>query len=262
MSLCRIALCVRYDGSGYHGWQIQKGLVTLQGTLERALTFVAAHPINTVCAGRTDAGVHASGQVIHFDTEALRSEHAWKFGANSNLPGDISVVWAKEVSSDFHARFSAKARRYRYVLYNHDVRPAILRNAVGWWYRELDEERMQQAAHYLIGEHDFSSFRGAGCQSHSPFREIIQLEIRRVRHMVIIEVLGNAFLLHMVRNIAGVLVAIGSGDRPPEWAKEVLDARDRTQAGITISPAGLYLVDVEYPGTFELPRIPLGPFFL
>lgn len=262
MTLHRTALCVRYDGSAYHGWQIQKGLVTLQSTLERALSSVADHPVNVICAGRTDAGVHATGQVVHFDTEAVRSDHAWQFGANSNLPADISVVWAQQVPHDFHARFSAISRRYRYVLYNSEVRPAILRQAVGWWYRELDEERMQQAANALIGTHDFSSFRGAGCQSHSPVRNILQLEVRRVRHMIIIDVLGNAFLLHMVRNIAGVLVAVGSGDRSPEWVQEVLQARDRTQAGITISPAGLYLVDVEYAADFGLPRIPLGPFFL
>lgn len=258
----RIALGIRYDGNGYHGWQIQKELVSIQETLEQALGVVANHSVSTTCAGRTDAGVHATAQVVHFDTHVTRSEHAWKAGANSNLPEDIRVVWAKEVRADFHARFSAKARRYRYVLYNQDVRPGILRNAVGWWYRELDVEKMQEGANFLLGQHDFSSFRGGGCQSRSPWREIFQLEVRRVRHMVIIEVLGNAFLLHMVRNIAGVLIAIGSGDEPPIWAEQVLMARDRKQGGVTISPAGLYLVDVEYPAEFELPRMPLGPFFL
>ncbi len=262
MTIKRIAMCLRYDGSKYHGWQVQKSLITVQQVVERAISFVAAHPVHTYCSGRTDAGVHATSQIIHFETESVRSDHAWVFGANSNLPADVSVVWAKEVDQDFHARFSAVARRYRYILYNHETRPGILRNSVGWWYRPLDEQIMHQAAQYLLGEHDFSSFRGAGCQSKSPVRTIHQLDVRRVRQMVILEVQANAFLLHMVRNLAGVLVAIGSGDKPPEWASEVLAAKDRRRAGVTISPAGLYLVEVDYPSGAELPRVPIGPFFL
>ena len=258
----RMALALRYDGTAYHGWQVQNNLKTVQKTLEQALSRVADHPVTVTCAGRTDAGVHASAQVVHFDTEAKRSDYSWVFGTNSNLPHDISVLWVKSVSSQFHARFSAMARRYRYVLYNHEIRPGILRNAVGWYHRPLDEKRMQEAATHLIGEHDFSSFRGADCQAKSPIRTVHEIEIYRVRRMLVIEIQANAFLLHMVRNVAGVLVAIASGDRPPEWAKAVLTAYDRRQAGMTISPRGLYLVEVSYPLEFKLPRMPLGPFFL
>ncbi len=258
----RIALALRYDGTAYHGWQVQENLRTVQSVVERALSAVADHPISVVCAGRTDAGVHASAQVIHFDTFAERSEKAWVFGGNSNLPQDVSVVWAKHVEDDFHARYSATARRYRYVIYNHDVRPGILRKAIGWYYRPLDEKRMQSGAAHLLGEHDFTSFRGTDCQSNTPMRRVYQIEIFRLRHMVVIEVQANAFLQHMVRNIVGVLLAIGSGERPPEWTKEVLEARDRCKGGVTVHPNGLYLVEVTYPPTFRLPRIPLGPFFL
>jgi len=258
----RMVLALRYDGTAYHGWQVQNNLKTVQKTLEQALSRVADHPVTVTCAGRTDAGVHASAQVVHFDTEAERSDYSWVFGTNSNLPHDISVLWAKSVSSQFHARFSAMARRYRYVLYNHQIRPGILRNAVGWYHRPLDEKRMQEAATHLIGEHDFSSFRGADCQAKSPIRTVHEIEIYRVRRMLVIEIQANAFLLHMVRNVAGVLVAIASGDRPPEWAKAVLTAYDRRRAGMTISPRGLYLVEVSYPPEFKLLRMPLGPFFL
>lgn len=258
----RIALGIRYDGSAYHGWQIQEGLTTVQGSVERALSAVADHPIVVTCAGRTDAGVHATAQVIHFDTEAYRSDYSWVFGANSNLPHDISVLWAKPVSDEFHARYFATARRYRYVLYNHEIRPGILRESVGWYYKPLDEKRMKAAAEHLLGEFDFSSFRGAGCQSKSPVRRIHQIEIFRIRRMLVIEIQANAFLLHMVRNIVGVLIAIGSADRKPEWAKEVLEACDRSKGGVTISPNGLYLVEVSYPPEFKLPRTPMGPFFL
>ena len=258
----RIALGVRYDGAAYHGWQSQENLTTVQGMVESALSFVANHQVNVVCAGRTDAGVHASAQVIHFDTKSYRDDHSWVYGANSNLPQDISILWAKPVDQTFHARFSAVARRYRYVVYNHDIRPGILRRSIGWYYKQLDAKRMQDAAEHLLGKHDFSSFRGAGCQAKNPDRLIHQIEIYRIRRMLVIEVQANAFLLHMVRNIVGVLVEIGSGAKPVGWAREVLDARDRTKAGMTISPNGLYLVEVTYPMEFKLPRVPLGPFFL
>jgi len=258
----RIAFCVRYDGARYHGWQNQEGLQTIQGALEKALSFVADHPVAIVGAGRTDAGVHASGQVAHFDTQANRDDHAWVFGANSNLPSDISVVWAKHVWQNFHARYSALTRRYRYIIYNHEIRPGILRHAVGWYYRLLDEARMKEAGQYLLGEHDFSAFRGSECESHSPMREVFEVDVVRYRRMVVIDVCANAFLLHMVRNIVGVLVAIGSGERPPEWAKEVLESRDRRRAGVTFQSHGLYLVEVKYPEEFDLPSAPTGPFFL
>lgn len=258
----RIALGIRYDGTAYHGWQVQEELKTIQRSVELALSAVANHPVAVICAGRTDAGVHASAQVIHFDTHSYRSDYSWVFGANSNLPQDISVLWAKPVTQDFHARYSATARRYRYVLYNHEIRPGILRQAVGWHYRPLDERLMQQGAKYLLGEHDFSSFRGAGCQAKNAVRTIYSIEIFRIRRMLVVEIQANAFLLHMVRNIVGVLLAIATGVQPPEWAKTVLEARDRQQGGITISPNGLYLVEVNYPPEFKLPRMPIGPFFL
>ena len=259
----RIALGVRYDGSAYHGWQVQDRVSTIQQQVERALSVVADQPIMVVCAGRTDAGVHASGQVLHFDTMAYRSNHAWIFGVNNNLPYDISITWAKEVDESFHARYGAFTRRYRYVIYNHEIRPAILHKAIGWYFRPLDEKRMQAAAQFLLGEHDFSSFQGAGCQSKTPMRTIFQIEIFRIRRMVVIEVQANAFLLHMMRNIVGVLVAIGSGKKEPKWADGVLRARDRQQRrGVTVSLNGLYLVEVTYSTEFKLPRTPLGPFFL
>ncbi|QTS84086.1 tRNA pseudouridine(38-40) synthase TruA [Coxiella endosymbiont of Amblyomma nuttalli] len=260
--MSRIALGICYDGSAYHGWQAQDGLDTVQQQLERALSMVADQPIVVACAGRTDAGVHASGQVLHFDTTAYRSNHAWIFGVNSHLPHDISVTWAKEVNEHFHARYGAFARRYRYVIYNHQIRPAILYQAIGWYFRPLDEKRMQIAAQFLLGEHDFSSFQGAGCQSKTPMRVIFQIEIFRIRCMVVIEVQANAFLLRMMRNITGVLVAIGSGEKEPKWAEHVLKAKDRQQGGVTVSPNGLYLVEVSYPYKFKLPQTPLGPFFL
>jgi tRNA pseudouridine38-40 synthase len=262
MILQRIALGIRYDGSAYHGWQSQDDLPTVQRSIERALGVVANHTVSVSCAGRTDAGVHATCQVVHFDSHANRTEHAWVFGANSNLPSDITVRWAKPVPHEFHARHSAQGRRYRYLLLNQDVRPGILRNAVGWYYRHLDESKMHEAAQHLIGEHDFSAFRGAGCQSKTPMRRIFEITVLRRASMIILEVHGNAFLLHMVRNIAGVLMEIGAGAKPPIWAKEVLETRDRKQAGMTISPKGLYLVDVDYPELFSIPKMPLGPFFL
>ena len=262
METRRIALGVRYDGSRYHGWQEQIDLDTVQGRLERALSRVANHSINVTCAGRTDAGVHASGQVVHFNSDADRSDYSWVFGANSNLSHDISVTWAKTVSHDFHARFSATARRYRYVLFNHSVRPGILRHAVGWYYRPLDEAAMHEAGQYLLGEHDFSAYRGAGCQAKTPHRTIYEFSVNRYRRMIVIEILANAFLLHMVRNIGGVLIAVGSGDKPAVWAKEVLESRDRQSAAVTVAPNGLYLVDVDYPDEFDLPKNPIGPFFL
>ena len=212
--------------------------------------------------GRKDGGVHASAQVVHFDTEASRTERAWVFGANSNLPQNITVSWAKEVPREFHARFSAVSRTYRYLLCNQSVRPGIFQKAVGWCHKTLDLECMRMAAEYLIGENDFSAYGGAGCQATHAIRTIHHLTIEKQGQLIVIEVKANAFLLHMVRNIVGVLVAIGQGDQDPAWALAVLNSRDRKAAGVTSRPNGLYLVKVDYPAHFNLPKTPKGPFFL
>lgn len=258
----RIALSVCYDGSRYHGWQYQEEVSTVQQTVECAVSRVADQPVTLICAGRTDAGVHATGQVVHFDTEVDRTEHAWMFGTNSNLPADISISWAKIIPSDFHARFSATARTYRYVLCNQTVRPGIFHKAVSWHFKPLNTERMQMATQYLLGEHDFSAFRGSACQAQHAVRTIHHLSVKRQGRLIIIEVTANAFLLHMVRNIVGVLLAIGEGEKEPAWALEVLQSCDRRCGGITSSPNGLYLVQVDYPDHFMLPKTPKGPFFL
>lgn len=259
----RIALGVEYDGSRYHGWQMQDATVdSVQARLDLAVSRVADHPVTVVCAGRTDAGVHATGQVVHFDTPAVRDMRAWTRGVTTHLPADIAVRWAMVVREDFHARFSAFARRYRYVILNEPVRPAILGRHVSWDYRPLDVARMQQAAMHLVGEHDFSSFRAAGCQSRTPMRYLSELDVSRHGSLVVIEVRANAFLHHMVRNITGALTEVGCGRQEPGWAADLLAARDRRLAPATAPPYGLYLVQVEYPEHFGIPRETPGPFFL
>lgn len=250
----RVALGVEYDGSGFRGWQAQQpGTRTVQTALEQALSKVANHPVRVVCAGRTDAGVHGLGQVAHFDTSAARSERAWILGGNAHLPLDVSLNWARETPEDFHARFSALARRYRYVILNQPQRSALWRQRAAWHYRPLDAEPMHRAGQALIGEHDFSSFRAAECQARHPIRAIHEITVRRQGDHVLLEVEANAFLHHMVRNIAGVLMAIGAGDRPVEWAQQVLEQRDRTRAGVTAPAEGLYLLAVRYPERYGLP---------
>lgn len=258
----RVALALSYDGSRYHGWQHQEEVNSVQQTLEHALSRVANHPVTVMCAGRTDAGVHATTQIVHFDTDAQRTTRSWVFGANSNLPSDVSVMWAQETTADFHARFSAFARTYRYIICNQPVRPGIFQKAVGWHYKTLDVDRMQEATHYLLGEHDFSAFRGSGCQAKHAVRTIHSLSVKRQGRMIVIEVRANAFLLHMVRNIVGVLKEIGEGEKNPVWAKVVLESRDRKRASVTSAPNGLYLVQIDYPDHFNLPKLPKGPFFL
>ena len=251
----RIAAIVEYDGSAFCGWQLQDDVRTAQGDIEHALATVANEPIRVITAGRTDTGVHAAGQVIHFDTSALRSGRSWVRGANSNLANDIALLWAEEVDPEFHARFSATGRHYQYVIFNRSVRPTFLQKHVTWEYRPLDIERMRIAAGYLIGTHDFSSYRTVHCQAKDPVRELRALDISRRGDYVLLHVYANAFLHHMVRNLAGVLMAIGAREHEPEWAKEVLEARDRTRGGITAPADGLYLSAVEYPGHFKIPQL-------
>jgi len=256
MKTTRIALGVEYDGRPFCGWQVQKGnLPTVQGSLEVGLSRVADEPIKVVCAGRTDTGVHACAQVVHFDTHAQRDERAWVCGVNSNIDKSISVVWASPVSEDFHARFSATRRRYRYVIANRRVRPSFAAGRVSWEPRLLDEGRMQQAASHLLGEHDFNSYRAVACQAHSPVRTLHRLDVRRKQDLVIIDIEANAFLHHMVRNIAGVLMAIGAGERAEDWSREVLEARDRRLGGVTAPPHGLYFMSVGYPSEFGIPQV-------
>lgn len=252
----RIALGIEYDGSAYSGWQRQRNGIGVQARVEEALSKVADESVEVTCAGRTDAGVHASGQVGHFDTSSERTSRGWLLGANSNLPDDINVTWAVAVDSSFHARFSALARRYRYVILNHLVRSALCRQRAWWVYEPLDCELMHAAAQALVGQHDFSAFRAAGCQASTPVREIKDLSVSRRDDWVVIDITANAFLQHMVRNITGTLVAVGSGAESPDWARAVLRSHDRKQGGVAAPPHGLTLVDVTYPEEFALPDNP------
>lgn len=250
----RIALGIEYDGTAYNGWQRQHVGTGVQELVETALSKVADEAIAIVCAGRTDTGVHASGQVVHFDTSVERSIRGWVRGANSNLPDDINLSWAKVVADEsFHARFSAVSRSYQYLIFNRDVRSALCHNKAWWVHRRIDEARMQQAADYLLGRHDFSAFRAAGCQASTAIREVSELRITRQGHWLTLDITANAFLQHMVRNITGVLVAIGTGEEDTVWAKSVLESCDRTKAGVAAPPQGLTLVNVFYPEEFGIP---------
>lgn len=244
---------IEYDGGAYKGWQIQDNVPTVQATLENALARIADHPVKVHCAGRTDTGVHGLGQVIHIDTDAIRSERSWMFGTNANLPSDISVQWSREVDSEFHARYSAIRRTYRYHILNQPNRSALLTDKVVWECRPLSLNRMKQAATYLLGEHDFSAFRSLSCQAKSPVRTIYRIDMFQKGPLITLEIEANAFLHHMVRNIAGVLMATGMGRAGTEWARQVLEGKDRTLGGVTARPEGLYLIRVVYPDHFNLP---------
>ena len=257
----RIALGIEYDGRPFCGWQFQDHSPSVQEEVEKALSKVANHFVRVVCAGRTDTGVHATEQIIHFDTDVSREPYQWVKGVNANLPEGVSILWAQEISDEFHARFKAFRRAYRYVIFSRNVRPSYLNGLVTWDYREFDEQRMQQAADHLVGEHDFSSYRALGCQAKSPVRTLYQFKVSRQGNFIFLDIEANAFLHHMVRNIAGVLMTIGAGEQEPYWAKEVLELKDRTLGGITAAPHGLYLVRVDYPEEFILPQRPNLPMF-
>jgi len=253
MTTTRVALGIEYDGSAFCGWQTQPSRCAVQDHVERALSGIAGETVETVCAGRTDAGVHALSQVVHFDTGAQRPDTAWVRGGNTLLPSSVAVTWARIVPAEFHARYSALRRSYRYVLLNRAVRPAADAGKVGWFHLPLDEGRMQVAARGLLGEHDFSAFRSSECQARSPVRTLHALEIRRSGDYVIIDICANAFLHHMVRNIVGALIYVGKGAQDAGWLSELLEGRDRTRAAPTFDAAGLYLSGVEYDRAFGLP---------
>lgn len=259
----RIAVGVEYNGADFNGFQKQKSSAnTIQARLEDALSRVANEPVTLVCAGRTDAGVHATGQVIHFDTLARRPQKAWIEGVNTHLPDEIRVKWSSAVGPLFHARFSALSRTYRYLILSDPIKTAILQRQVSWTRYVLDLELMQQAGEQLIGEHDFTSFRAAQCQAASPVREVTGLRLFRHGRLIVLEITANAFLHHMVRNIVGTLIDIGRGARPVTWIEDLLAVKDRNLASATGHPFGLYLVAVGYPDEFDLPKRESGPLFL
>jgi len=261
--MSKIALKIEYNGANYHGLQKQQAdLPTIAHYLEQAISKVANHQIEVIFAGRTDKGVHASAQVAHFISDAKRSLKAWHMGINSNLPHDISVSFVNQVNDDFHARFSALARRYRYVIYRAFHRPALLQKQITWQPKPLNIDDMRKAAIYLVGEHDFSSLRGADCQAHSPIRTIYHLDLITCGDWLIIDIKANAFLQHMVRNIAGLLMTIGQGIKPISFVKEVLESKHRNHQFSTAAADGLYLVDVIYPERFGLNNQQIGPYFL
>jgi len=254
----KIALGIEYCGTQYCGWQRQEIPGSIQENVEDALSKIADQHIKIYCAGRTDTGVHALHQVVHFETEAERKMYSWVVGTNVNLPDDISILWAKEVDDDFHARFSVTMRTYRYIILNRRSRPGLQYGKVSWECQPLDENRMQLAAESLIGEHDFTSFRAVACQANSPIRDVRSLDISRIDDYVVLEIKASAFLHHMVRNIVGVLLEIGSGQADISWAAEVLAVKDRTKAAKTAAPDGLYLAMIQYPEKYGIP-MPVHP---
>lgn len=259
----RLALGVEYLGSKYRGWQTQQaGVPSIQPLVEKALERIALEPVTLHCAGRTDAQVHACCQVVHFDTSVARPSRAWVLGVNNHLPADIRIRWSKPVTANFHARHSALARRYRYVIYNSSVPFAQMHDQLTWHMKPLDAEKMHQAAQLLVGEKDFSAFRSIRCQSSTPWRHLHFIHVYRRGQLIVVDIQGNAFLHHMVRNIVGALMAVGEGERPASWLTDVLNTKKRAVAGITAPAVGLYMAAVLYPEHFNLPLEPLGPHFM
>ncbi len=260
----RIACRVEYNGAAYNGWQSQPHLNTrtVQQALEAGLGTVAGEPLRVHCAGRTDTGVHGHAQIVHFDAPVSRAPKSWVLGANASMDRDVRLHWAVPVSDEFHARFSAGSRRYRYLIANSLVRPAMLQGQVTWQRRPLDETVMHRAAQSLLGEQDFSAFRAAACQSTTAMRNVQSVAVYRLGQLVVVDIRANAFLHHMVRNIVGSLMAVGSGRQEEGWIMELLAGRDRTLAADTAPPDGLYLAEVEYPSHFGLPETPFGPLIL
>lgn len=258
----RWAIGVEFDGRAFRGWQTQQpGVISVQETLETAISRVANHPVVVHGAGRTDAGVHGSGMIAHFDSAAIRHERNWLMGINTLLPETVAVRWIKPMPHEFHARFKAIARRYHYFVYNHPRRSALLAGRATWHHAPLDVTRMQTAASALVGVHDFSAYRAVACQSKQPVRDVHFLNLSQRGELIRLDIQADGFLHHMVRNIMGVLLAVGDGRAESDWASQVLHSRDRTQGGITAPPDGLYFVDAHYPPSFQLPRGPIGPLW-
>jgi tRNA pseudouridine38-40 synthase len=256
----RWAAGIEYRGTAYAGWQRQGHAPSVQQEVERVLSNVADHPVTVIAAGRTDAGVHAYGQVVHFESTAARAAHAWLLGANSQLPRDVSLKWVLEAADAFHARYGALARSYRYVIHTGRARAALLAGRVAWRVGTLDASAMHRAAQALVGEHDFSAFRDADCQARTPMRNVHSISVRALDEFVVLDVRANAFLHHMVRNIAGVLIPIGQGKQPEDWTRTVLGSRDRRQGGVTADPGGLYFLGPHYPPELGIPEPPV-PWF-
>lgn len=257
-----MVLCLEYKGTAFHGWQVQKsGVPTIQAAVESAVSVVANEKVATIVAGRTDAGVHATNQIVHFDTRSERSDYGWKMGINGRLPDDISVKWVAQVNEYFHARFSAKERAYRFVIHNSWVKSALLHEVTTWEQYELDADKMQQAANLLLGTHDFSSFRAAECQAHSPVRTLRELTVERFGEFIVIQARADGFLHHMVRNLVGVMLPIGQGRKPVDWALEVLNYKDRRKGGVTAKGNGLYFIRASYEAA-QLPEVAAGPAFI
>lgn len=249
----KMAAYVEYDGRDFVGWQYQTGLRSVQGAVEDGLSVIANERISVRCAGRTDSGVHGMGQVIHFETHALRSKRSWLLGTNANMPPDVSIYWVGEVAQDFDARFRAVSRSYRYVIFNGKTRSALWAGRCMYEPRPLDVERMQAAAQHIVGRHDFSSFRGRDCQAKSPVKCVNRLELFRQDQWVVMDIEAGGFLHNMVRNIVGTLAEVGRGVREPEWVAEVIAKRDRRVAGATVTPRGLYFLGAQYEPEFDLP---------